>query len=1036
MTITNRCSESACPTSELNALNQFYTDTPSWEYLSDLNGWSSTSTVDCCQRTGIVCNNQDSVITINTTLFGMNNYNDPTTFDLSDLTNLETLAMQYNGFEFAVNGFTLPNSIKYLDFLGVNLDSYSGDFNYPNLELLKISSYSGDVQFTYSLSKLQYLLIQNVYFIYDSFDQIPNIIYLDVMVSSNTVLNDACDLTYLKQLFIIGDPTDYTSIPNCLLQKPLIALSLTGYNLMGDFPVFPNSLQLLSLEGSFDTFAVDLPSDILFFHCDTCFVENIGPITIPSTWSKYNLIYLNLASCELSGTIPQSLITTLFEADLSYNDLSNPVSDFLNVASGSYWNLVNTQINGIIPDGFDQMCNGTYLDFTGCPVTGNLPRYAFCQTDFMVFGTLPPQLMAVDSSEFPNEYYINTPLFVEYFSPEDKFNNAYTFTDEICDGTYFDPYATRDYISPVPSQGGKITIQSDNFLYALEFLMLTKGNETTTTATKQKKSQWNPKYNGFGLNMDSNQMSISFNNPVTEDTALAAGTGPYDNIVLPPAFNAYEFFREYYGFLEVQDENDNLIAELQCRLISLYSTVECLNYPQEPGSEGETPINYYIHFYRYNGGSAAESWGPNPVYYIPAPEIDSTVVDDDTDQITIVGSYFGLENEHLPVSVGLTAGDVNVGCPIAFQNDTMIVCQKQEVAYENRDAIYSMTVKVNDQISNPVPIIYQGSLVNVPSNCYGESDEICQGNGVCSATQLCNCNPGFRGIFCELSNDKAKNSEISLDDEEPTGTFDQELATAAYDISIVQVRELDIHLRVVANYTPEWERSSQNDTSSVYTATLQDGAIIQATLTILPDSTDVSFAQVTLRTDPQSLKYTVNVNGYKFATKTNSMQIVFQMSAEPSETVSENCDESSVDDATIKTDPNVGDIHWVQVERGNTQLVGKVISRALVDTRVVYVKFQTEFINNNVLNLVANVPYFAQTATIDPSYAALLQADSEPASSESKCKSNKWKIATGVVVGVVGAAAVAVGGYMLHKKKIVQRAFNKQLKKAQESTQN
>ncbi|KYR01476.1 hypothetical protein DLAC_01463 [Tieghemostelium lacteum] len=1002
---------SACSENERLALNTFYTNTQPWANYA----WDDDQ-LDCCARSFVSCNDFGNVTQIYFSapdLFQDSPLN--VQIDFTALSSLETIGFQMCSI--SIQTMLLPTSVKNLILISIDFSLMTTTIeSFQSLESLTISTgLEQTFSFSSTMNNLKFITV------FGDFDSNP--LYLPIIqqiqvidASENTVqdlIENAVDMDTLTDLSIgTNSGLEYGSFPTELASKNMFSLFLNGVTFTGSFPVFSDTYLEIGIEGNFEDIPEKLPPHIETFSCTCWSFEAV----IPEGWAEStNLTDLNISSNLFYGGIPMALVTQLDTFYGSDNLFNSTIEYLVNVKPFSYWDLSFNNLIGEIPD-FQYLVYQNAMILKSNQLYGLVERYMYCYSnifdilsvsDLMLTSNKKPKNDSIsfengsDSEASlrttktfePGSLYLNLNLYkLDFIENNNDVENNY------CNSIYRDAKVIN-YVTPAPYQGGKITISNEMFLYP--------DPNAQPVLTKNIKSS-----------RSANLLDKILLKETVQD--------------LDPDFDEYEFFNDNYGYVKLETASDNI--NLKCRLISWKNLVEC----EVP------PYASNFNFYTFEDMNTNYR-GIGPYSYVKAPVIYS-VENENSGIVSIFGDNFGTPEQFLQSAVQLLGNDASeINCPIQFRNDSLIVCKRPKLK-SNETIVYSPQVTVGDQISTlikqaPDQIVYPSADIGAPSNCYGRSGgNRCSGFGRCTENQLCQCDMGFRGIFCEVDSDVVKSVPVTIDKTAPNGTFETEETTNKFTVSLFEVRELDLRSRVVKKFSPIWTLTFSNDTQAIFSGQVQDSTTITVQMDFHSKPKVLTFADTVIQTDPSTLKFTVTMSAYSFEKSANSLQVVFKTVSEASTAAQDKCDESASETpATVQTDPNIGDVKWIQMGSGNSQITGKVVNRCVLDGRVIYIKYTTEQTAVNQINLVANIPYFRTSAVIDPSYAALLQPDSDSSvSSDSKCKkSNSWKIATGVVVGVVGAVAVAVGGYVLYKKKRVENEFNQQMKKlsAASSTQ-
>ncbi|EGG18171.1 hypothetical protein DFA_06838 [Cavenderia fasciculata] len=185
----------------------------------------------------------------------------------------------------------------------------------------------------------------------------------------------------------------------------------------------------------------------------------------------------------------------------------------------------------------------------------------------------------------------------------------------------------------------------------------------------------------------------------------------------------------------------------------------------------------------------------------------------------------------------------------------------------------------------------------------------------------------------------------------------------------------------------------------------------------------VLFANQTFYIDVGSLKYTVNIEGWNFNSRLNTLQILTNITQPKSDS---GCGDDESLENTVTNSAEYTSFYLGK----KSAVLGKFINRALLDEIPRRIKFAIENSNNTqsdnrntqTLTFVTLVPYFQYSATLDPDLQLLISPTQDE---HCNSNSNTWRIAVGVVVGGVAAAAIVTTSIVLYKKKLIAKNLNK-----------
>ncbi|KAF2078105.1 hypothetical protein CYY_000576 [Polysphondylium violaceum] len=989
-----------CPQAEVDTLNSFYSQFTS---LPNSDGWEPAS-ANCCDRGGITCNAAGNVIKIEIVQGAISP--NLIQIDFTPLTFLQNFTMesyvdfQQLSFSNGIKSISMTSDLKNVPSTGILLPSleflqlrridqtFLFDINYqlPNLKGLSIN---GGTTIDVVLNN-NYLALKSIY------------IY-NFQANFTKFFESICPLTQLRSIDLGGgyNPSENFTIPTCFATFPNLE-SFHGPTLLEPqpFPTLPDSVkEIVFSSASFTNIPEKLPSEIETFVCNYCFIS-LGPRLIPMGWeSSKNLKDLEIEGNNFNGSIPDFLIERLNNFNGISNNLSqNTLVKLLKIKPYSYWDLRSNGIDEEIPEEYTTRVQGSFIDLQNNDFTERkLSTIMYCAAlEYLFSGN--------------DGFILNS---TSYSQDQGSFS--------ICSVMYA-PIIENSFIEPFPLSGGKFIINNPRVLTRNQPALLHK------SVNKQEKSKL------VGAEIE---------------------------------FDPYLYFQQVLDGLKIKDSQGNEV-DLACKILSWEGIVECLL--------NQTQIDSLAPSSSYDVYSYARKIELELVigksYFLGRPTIDlvnGTFINSEGGLITIYGTNFGNNTSSAIVDfINPKAPQEDpYECKVSFKNDTMIVCEVSSISKED-NIILNTRVTIGSQ-TNEKDYFYVIEQPPISSNCYGASDVECQGNGKC-VNGYCLCNTGYIGLFCQQTISTSKPDVIlpEPDVKEPSTTFGNEKSTVDFKVSVIELREIDFKGQLVKSTTPVWTlSSSQPEKEYVYSsgfetktniilqnnkkkllgaedhppqATPQESKLV-VTMNLFQESQVVEFANTSIQVEPGSIKYTVQINGYPFSSALNYLQVVFGIQALPSQPVIDAC--APLNNSVVETDPNIADIKWLQMTRGNSYMVGKILNRALVDNKIVYSQFHHQVSGDNSVNIIANLPYFKTSATLDPNFSAMLDVTSDsklPTSNEcqeaSAGKDNGWKIATGVSVGAAVAIASAIAGVMFYKKWQVKKQFHKDLNSKLQVAQN
>ncbi|KAN0024306.1 hypothetical protein ACTFIV_008711 [Dictyostelium citrinum] len=369
--------------------------------------------------------------------------------------------------------------------------------------------------------------------------------------------------------------------------------------------------------------------------------------------------------------------------------------------------------------------------------------------------------------------------------------------------------------------------------------------------------------------------------------------------------------------------------------------------------------------------------------------------------------------------------------------------------------IKTQSTMSNEFIIKPVEFYYNYTAptspplpTNPPKKCLGNPE--CGGvnNGYCNNGIGCVCYIPWIGEDCTSKvivvpqpSTNTTNPTIEI----PIGGGNDPKETNLYKslISIVSLRELDFNNKQVKSYSFEkWIYSKINNSTNKYFTTISNknniGENADTNITVIlqwfEKNDTVIFAGQTLRMNPSSIKYTINITSYSFAQNLNHLQLVMSASLQSSKT-DDICSSKSFGNTSDGDNSN-----FMKLKVNDHSVYGRFIKRAIVDNKIISVE-------NNILDDSMNpssdshksetfigisIPFYNYNVLVDPDFSIII--DNSPSSSNDEnsiCTSSSSKLSkvqiAGIIIGSVGFAAVIVIStiYFIRKRKEQQNIINK-----------
>ncbi|KAN0038835.1 hypothetical protein ACTA71_001027 [Dictyostelium dimigraforme] len=324
--------------------------------------------------------------------------------------------------------------------------------------------------------------------------------------------------------------------------------------------------------------------------------------------------------------------------------------------------------------------------------------------------------------------------------------------------------------------------------------------------------------------------------------------------------------------------------------------------------------------------------------------------------------------------------------------------------------------------SSPLP-------TNPPKKCLGNPE--CGGvnNGYCDNDIGCICYSPWIGDDCTSRVIVIPQPSINTTD--PTidipinGTDSTENNFYRSLISLVSLRELDFNNNQVKSFNFEkWIYMEINNTTNKYLTTISNkngnGETTETNITVIlqwfEKNDTITFAGQTLRMNPSSIKYTINITSYSFNQNLNHLQLVMSASLQSSKT-NDICSSKSFGNTSDGDNSN-----FMKLKVNDHSVYGRFIKRAIVDNKIISVensildnsmdKSSNSYTSETFIGI--SIPFYNYNVLVDPDFSVLV--DSNPSSSDDEnsicTSSSSSKLSdaqlVGIIIGSVAFAAVLV----------------------------
>jgi len=194
--------------------------------------------------------------------------------------------------------------------------------------------------------------------------------------------------------------------------------------------------------------------------------------------------------------------------------------------------------------------------------------------------------------------------------------------------------------------------------------------------------------------------------------------------------------------------------------------------------------------------------------------------------------------------------------------------------------------------------------------------------------------------------------------------------------------------------------NSESNDIAVY-GRFSNGADLQVNISLKTEQSDVNFANTTFQLAPYSLKYSLQITNWPFATIRNQLGIIIQSTGGNSTSAS-----SSTCGGSTSVENSAGNLLYFLVKSGDQYLYGQMVPIIIIDGT--FRNVSSVFLKETD-DVMITIPHFWDQIVVDPNYSVLV---GENVNTLNPCeKSNQLvtggssinkSVIIGVVVGVVG----------------------------------
>ncbi|EFA75262.1 hypothetical protein PPL_11337 [Heterostelium album PN500] len=393
--------------------------------------------------------------------------------------------------------------------------------------------------------------------------------------------------------------------------------------------------------------------------------------------------------------------------------------------------------------------------------------------------------------------------------------------------------------------------------------------------------------------------------------------------------------------------------------------------------------------------------------------------------LTIYGKSFGLNNDNMVSYIDYGNGYETI--ELTFHSG-IILQFKNRIKPINSNFVKFKVIR-NSISSNEfiIPVIQLPPLstptptpTSVPVKCPGTPS--CNNNGQC-INSICQCNQPWYGPSCS-----SKTIIVPIPPAYPEPATGTNVTTSGSlittSIEIIGIRELDDINNIVEQFNiSTWNFTDQTTptTNPKYfysTQINQRSTILNVTIEYFKQSTNITFANQNLFIPQSTIKFTMNLNSYRFKQPTNTLQILMKATIESDQ--SDACSSSGFGSVN-------GSIQWIKLNVGDQSLYGRFLSDGMIDNTVTPIKNviidqddvdseQNKQFRSAIVGIT--IPSYSDSVDLDPDFSNLIDVGSSD-TSDFICADKKG-LSTGAIVGIVVGGvvfiAILVGGILFAKR--------------------
>ncbi|EGG17543.1 EGF-like domain-containing protein [Cavenderia fasciculata] len=296
----------------------------------------------------------------------------------------------------------------------------------------------------------------------------------------------------------------------------------------------------------------------------------------------------------------------------------------------------------------------------------------------------------------------------------------------------------------------------------------------------------------------------------------------------------------------------------------------------------------------------------------------------------------------------------------------------------------------------------------------------CSNHGTCDPVLGCQCEVGWGSSDCSFPVNTNTSGPIN-NQTDPSSLFGKG------NLTISRIMEVDSDDHIVWTFTlANWTFTNKTDEyqelaslTYYYSATLENRSTeVTVIVQYFTNPTNYTFAGDTMVMSPNSLKYSVYLSSYRFASVMNRLVVVMSASLDDEEY---SCSGSK----NYGFDPTGKSVMWLQLKVDDQILYSRFIRKGMIDGRPTTVTNtildEQNNSNSSITEIGINIPHYSIYSMIDPDFSLLIDPAGKGESSCGGGSGNGLRTATIAIIAV--AATVLVVGmvaasiYITRKKR-------------------